>query len=397
MAWGNPEQMALEQTFCEEFNEKNPDIHVKFVAVPQSAYVNKAVVMLASRTAPDLVRIDHYNFPNLVRKGFFFDLAPLAAKDPSFKFDDFFPLAMSEGSYQGGFYGLNQGFGAEIVYYNKTMVQQAGLEDPYELYQQGRWTWDRFREYAMAMTRKGPDGHVTQFGCAIPQFPMNVPLIWAFGGDLLSPDGQRSRLGEPGAAQAFQFLADLIWIDHAAPTPAQDANSAFVFESGKLGMRLDWMGMAPRYRSAAQGFEWDICPIPKGPFGGTTIVKGNQLVVSKESAHPEAAWRFERFLTSKEIETKLYIDRRRNFPTRKDVAFSPEFLKTKLPPFNTKAYLQDAADSRSMPIDPRWSEWSRLVTNAQDDLFSGRERNAEVALKKAASNIDALLADEEGF
>ena len=77
MAWGNPEQMALEEKLCEQFGAENPDIEVKFFRVPGSAYLNKAIVMFASRTAPDVVRIDHYNFPDLVRKGYFLDLTRL--------------------------------------------------------------------------------------------------------------------------------------------------------------------------------------------------------------------------------------------------------------------------------------------------------------------------------
>jgi multiple sugar transport system substrate-binding protein len=397
MAWGNPEQLALEQRFCNEFNAQNPDLHVRFVMVPGSAYVNKAVVMFASRTAPDLVRIDHYNFPNFVRKHYFLDLSKLAAADPGFHAADFFPQAIEEATYKGGFYGLNQGFGAEVIYYNKTMVKGAGLEDPYALYLRGEWTWDRYRQYAIAMTKRDESGRVTQFGCAVPQFPMNLPVIWAFGGDLLTPDQMHSRLAEPGTVRSYEFLHNLRWVDHCAPTPAQAANSAYTFESGTLGMSLNWMGMAPRYREAAHGFEWDICPMPKGPFGGASILKGNQLTINRETPHPEAAWRFERFITSAEVETEFYAIRRRNFPTRIAVANSREFLSTKLPPFNTRAYLQDVETARPMPIGPRWAEWTRLATNAEEILYASPDPNVGKVLSAAAKKIDALLAEEEGF
>jgi multiple sugar transport system substrate-binding protein len=397
MAWGSPEQSALEQSFCEEFNRRNPDIYVRFVQVPGSAYLNKAVVMFASRTAPDLVRIDHYNFPELFQKGWFYDLSEIAAKDKGFHYQDFFPLAMDEARVDNGFYGLNQQFGAEIVYYNKTMVRQAGLADPYQLYLKKQWTWARFRQHAIAMTRLRPNGRAVQFGCAVPTFPMNVPVIWAFGGHLISPDQKTSRVGEPGVAAAYQFMADLRFKDHCAPTPAESANSAYSFESGQLGMTLNWMGMTPRYRSVITDFDWDICPLPAGPASDLTMVKGNQLVVNRESEHPEAAWRLSRFLTSPEIETELYINRRRNFPTRKSVAYSKQFLETTLPPYNTKAFLQAVEHARSLPIGPRWTAWTHAMEDAEDDLFSGRERNAAPVMAAAAQKINVILNDEEGF
>jgi multiple sugar transport system substrate-binding protein len=396
MAWGNPEQMALEEKLCEQFGQENPDIEVKFFRVPGSAYLNKAIVMFASRTAPDVVRIDHYNFPDLVRKNYFLNLSPLAEKDKGFRESDFFPTTISEGKYKGGLYGLNVMFGGEIMYYNKKLIKEAGLEDPYVLAKKGEWTYDRFLKHAIAMTKR-ENGRVTSFGCAVPSFPMNVPTIWAFGGDILTPDKKRSLLDLPGSIAAYQFLADLRWKHQCAPTPAQAAQSAYSFESGKLGMEFGWMGSAPRYNSAIKTFDWDICPIPVGPAGNVSMIKGNQIVIYRETKHPEAAWRFIRFLTSPEVEKLLYVDNRRNFPTRKSVAYSEAFLKPKVRPFQTDVFLQAVEKARELPINHRWSEWNQVLSSEQDNLYSGRERDAEIVMKRAATRINQVLADEEGF
>ncbi|MBS1708715.1 MAG: sugar ABC transporter substrate-binding protein, partial [Armatimonadetes bacterium] len=310
MAWGNPEQLKLEEELCAEFNHQNPDLHVTFIKVPNSAYANKAVVMFASRTAPDVVRIDHYEFPRLVRKGYFYNLKPLADTDPEFKYADYVDLAIDEAKYQGGWYGANTMYGAELIYYNKTMVRAAGLEDPYVLHKRGEWTWDKFREYALAMTKVDKSGRTVQFGCEIPLFPMETPVLWAFGGAMLSDDQSHVLVGSPGTIKAYEFLAGLRWKDKVAPTPAQASNAGYTFEGGQIGMVLNWSGMTPRYRAAAKGFEWDVCPLPTGPAGGKSMVKGNQLVVAKESKHPAEAWRFVKFLTSDATERKLYIENR---------------------------------------------------------------------------------------
>ncbi len=396
MAWGNPEQMALEEQLCQEFGRENPDVEVKFFRVPGSAYLNKAIVMFASRTAPDVVRIDHYNFPDLVRKNYFLDLTTLAKKDDGFRETDFFPTTIAEAKYKGGLYGLNVMFGGEIMYYNKTLIKQAGLEDPYELSKRGEWTYDRFLKHAISLTKR-QGNRVATFGCAVPTFPMNVPTIWAFGGEILSPDMKKSMLDQPGSIEAFQFLADLRWKHQCAPTPAQAAQSAYSFESGKLGMEFGWMGSAPRYNKTIKTFDWDICPIPTGPNGNVSMIKGNQLVIYRESKDPEAAWRFIRYLTSAKVEKILYVDNRRNFPTRKSVAYSDEFLKPKARPFQTDVFLAAVENARELPINQRWSEWTQVLNSEQDNLYSGRERNAGAAMRRAASKINEVLADEEGF
>ncbi|MGV3613915.1 MAG: ABC transporter substrate-binding protein [Fimbriimonas sp.] len=397
MAWGNPEQMALEESFCAKFNAENPDIHVRFLKVPNSAYQNKAIVMMASRTAPDILRIDQYAFPSLVKKKYFLDLTDLAAKDKEFRREDFFPQAIGEGQHEGRQYGMNVLFGGMILYYNKTMVREAGLEDPYQLWKQGKWTYDRYREHAIAMTKRGEDGKVKQFGCVIPGWPYLVSVVRAFGGEILSADGKRSLLGEPESVRAHQFLADLRWKDKCAPTPAQAANAQYTFESGKVGMQFDWMGLSPRFRNLIKDFEWDVCPLPTGPGGFSSVVKGNQMVIYRESKHPEAAWRFVRFMTGVKVEKDLYIGHRRSAPTRRAVAYSPEFLETKAPPFQMDTFLRTLEGGEQLPITSRWSEWTTVLATEHEKLFSGSERDAGTVMRRAARRIDEVLADEEGY
>jgi len=397
MAWGSPEQLALEQHICDEFNQRNPDLDVKFFRVPGNSYMNKAIVMLASRTAPDVMRIEHFNFPQLVKKDYFLDLGTLTKEDKTFKASDFFPWTLAEGTYQGKLYGLNTMSGAVILYYNKSMIKAARLEDPNDLAKRGDWTYDRFRQYAIAMSRRDREGHAIQLGCQLPLFPFTVPAIWSFGGDVLSADHKHCLLASPAAIQAYQYFMDLRWKDHCAPTLSEAANGSFAFESGRLGMDFNWMGNAPRYNVKIKSFDWDICPIPSGPHGNTSIVKGNQLVIARESDHPKEAWRFIKFLTSHEIENVLYVQNRRNFPTRKDVAYSPEFLNPKTRPFSASVFLKSVENSRQLPIDDRWAEWSREFTMREESLFTGQRRDVSNVLNEAVVAIDKILNDEEGF
>ncbi len=163
-------------------------------------------------------------------------------------------------------------------------------------------------------------------------------------------------------------------------------------------MSFDWMGMAPRYRRSVKSFEWDVCPVPAGPSGGAPILKGNQLVMYRECAHPEAAWRFMRFLTGVKTESWLYGDTlRRGDPARKSVAYSKEFLTAVRPPFNTRAYLSALENGRSLPIDARWQEWVTALNVELDELWAGRDRNAASVLARGTQRVNAVLASEEGF
>lgn len=396
MAWGNPEQLEVEREMVKDFNDANPDLFVKLFTVPGSSYGQKMTTMLVSRTAPDILRVDHYNFAGMQQKGYFTDLTPFAERDPGFKASDFYPSAMAEGTVDGRLYGMNALFGGVLIYYNKSLYRKAGLEDPYQTYRKGEWTWERFRQNAMKLTQV-KNGRPAVFGTDIPPFPMTAPVIWGFGGELLTEDFKQSRVNSPGTIAAYQFLADLVWKDKCSPTPAQGANAAFTFESGKLAMNFNWMGMAPRYRTLVKDFEWDVVPVPKGSHGGSTTLKGNQLVVARNSRHPEAAWKFIRHLTSYETEIKLYAIIRRSFPTRIAVAESDTYLKSDLPPFQMQAFVDSIENGRPLPITERWSEWNQVLSSELDNLMSGRERSAKVALEAAHEKINKVLSEEPGF
>ena len=48
-----------------------------------------------------------------------------------------------------------------MLAYNKQMLDEVGLEDPNALYERGEWTWDKWREYMLALTRDTDGDGVT--------------------------------------------------------------------------------------------------------------------------------------------------------------------------------------------------------------------------------------------
>jgi len=397
MAWGNPEQMNVERGLTDRFEKENPTIQVDLVSVPGANYLQKETLMLATKTAPDVLRVDHYNFPKLVEDGYFADLTPYASRDPSYRAADFWPSAMAENTYQGRLYGLNVLFGGEVLYCNKTLFKSAGLTDPFILAKKGEWTWEQFRKDAIAMTRFGSDGEPITFGTLNPGMPSITAVLRGFGADWLNARHTDSALDDPRAAAALQFVADLVWKDHAAPNPAQSANNAFAFETGKVGMYFDWMGMTPRFRNLIKEFDWDVCTLPTDTKGENYIVKGNQLVVSASSPNKEAGWKFVRFMTGVEAETLLGDDLRREFPTRQAVAESPRFVTCTKTPYQVSAFVDCVKTGRILPIDDRWAEWTQDYNSDIDDLMAGRNRSAKAVLQKVVKDVDRTLHEPPGY
>ncbi len=397
MAWGNPEQLQLERQIADAFEAKNPKIRVHLFMVPGSAYGDKLQLMLASRTAPDVMRVDHYIFPALARKEYFLDLEPFVAHEPPGFTDDFVPAALDECRFEGRLHALNVLFGGVQLYYNKTLFQAAKLPDPYEQSREKKWDWDAFLTAANALTKREGDRTV-QFGTTFPAFPMWASVLWNRGGELLNQDLTRFTLADdPKAVEGMQDMTDLRWKHHCAPTPADAALSAFTFESGKIAMHWGWAGETPRFRKNIKKFDWDLAPVPSGPAGDATVIKGNQLVCYKHSEHPELAWEFIKYMTGPDAELILGAKWRRCVPTRRSVQQEPEYLQTDKPPFHTDVFLETVRRGRILPIDARYQEWSREFGSATDSLFNVGGITAPQASRNATDRINKLLTSEEGF
>jgi multiple sugar transport system substrate-binding protein len=397
MAWGTPEQLALERALADTFESQNPDVRVHLFIVPGSAYQDKLQLMLASRTAPDVCRVDHYLFPALVKKDYFLCLDPYISQEPTDFLKDFTPIALDECRYQNKIYAMNVLFGGIQLYYNKNIFSQAKLINPMKQFQSGNWSWDSFVEASIKLT-KTEDGRIAQFGTTFPPFPMFMSVIWNRGGEFFDKTGTRFILADdPNAVLGMQDLADLRWKHHCAPTPADAALSAFTFESGKIAMHWGWSGETPRFRKNIKNFDWDIAPVPSGPAGNVTVVKGNQLFVNKNTKMPEIAWKFVKFMTGTIAERKLGGELRRCVATRRSVQNDPAYLTSDKPPFQTEVFLDAVKRGRILPIDARYQEWAQVFNSATDALFNVGTLSVRDACQSATDRINALLSGEEGF
>lgn len=397
MAWGNPEQLAVEKQIAAEFEKRNPNVRVHLFMVPGSAYADKLQLMLASRTAPDVMRADHYYFPALARKEYFMPLEPFIAKEKPGFLEDFVPIAVEEGKWKDTLYGMNVLFGGVQIYYNKNLFEGAGLTDPYTLSRQGKWDWPTFVSAAQALTKRAGDRAV-QFGANMVGFPLYASVVWNHGGDFMNADMTRMTLGEDeNAIRGLEEYANLRWKYRCAPTPADSALSAFTFESGKIAMHWGWSGESPRFRKNIKSFEWDLAPTPSGPEGNASVVKGNQLCIYKETRYPDEAWEFLKFMTGPEAEMLLGGELRRSVPTRLSVQKNPQYLTAELPPFHTDIFLEAVERGRTLPIDWRYQEWSQVYNSATETLFNVNVESARQAAQEAARRVNAILGGEEGF
>jgi len=81
----------------------------------------------------------------------------------------------------------------------------------------------------------------------------------------------------------------------------------------------------PSYRKL-KNVAWVVAPLPAGPVKRATYLAGEHLAILKQSRHPEAAWKFVKWILKPEIQAMFSI-KSGYLPIRKSVLNLNEYSK----------------------------------------------------------------------
>ncbi|MBK7641936.1 MAG: extracellular solute-binding protein [Planctomycetes bacterium] len=353
---------------------------------------DKIKFLLAGELQVDVARIDISEFAAFVREGALVDLQPFADADPDFHAGDIWPFALDAcRDARGHVYGLPSTFTPYVMYYNRDLLEQAGVPLP-----RADWTWDDLLAAARKVTRDTDgDGRIDQYGISLTQWLQAVvPWIWQNGGELVSADLQHSRLGEPEAVEAFEFLHRLLHEEHVASFDASFANqiSQGLFQAGKAAF-YGPVGYWETYRfRSISGFRWDVAPLPQRKTAATSVAM-TVYVVPRTSANPARAWRFLREMVGPEYQTRL-ARMGNGVPALVDIAHSNAFLKPDVPPQSEQVFLDVLPHARLLPPLANWKKIESLCQSELEGILLVRDTDVPAACARMAAKTDEFLARE---
>lgn len=305
-AWGNPEQNAPISDAVNAFQVKYSNITVEQEFDPFDAYWDKKTTQSAGDQLPDVFAINNDNLCLYTAAGKLADLTPylnepdIASALEQVPTDNLHRLAIN---------GQQMGFpfasGAELLYYNKTLFDAAGLDYPTP-----DWTLQDVLDAGAQLTKDtNGDGQPDQWGYFPNYFNEETfdALIHRFGGRWISDDGKTALNNSPEAIAGLQFIQDLSYKYTITPKPQDLEGIENAFAAGIIAIYEDGTYALSDIRSV-QDFDWDITSIPYGFEGqiGDNAVPGNpNFVVSSNSAYPEEATLLAAYLAGPEAQTIL--------------------------------------------------------------------------------------------
>ncbi|MCX5757124.1 MAG: sugar ABC transporter substrate-binding protein, partial [Candidatus Hydrogenedentes bacterium] len=296
--WGNFMDLEFFRQVAAKFEAVNPDVKLKLEYITGD-YGRKLPLLLVSNTAADIILMDDENYPAYAARGYLEDLAPYIARDSeALRINEFLPTSKESFNFRGFQGGLPWDGLSVIIFYNKDMFDREG-----EPYPADDWTWDDFRAISKRLTKDldgdgRPDQFGTNFGYGFLGFE---PILWSFGGDVLTADKTRGAFNTPGGRESIQFVYDMKYKDHSIAWTGEmeGLGSEVQLLTGRVGMTLAGTYMMITLDSVKGGMRWDVAHIPRGPHGDRyTRVSWDGISINARTPYKEQAWRFIRFLLS---------------------------------------------------------------------------------------------------
>ena len=190
--------------------------------------------------------------------------------------------------WNGQRYYVVPGFAKQImVYYNKSMFDEAGETYPADLFDQGEWDWDKMLEVAQNLTLdSNRDGTPEQYGLSFGEPEL---LLFTTGKHLITfmPDGTaRNNIGSPEVARAVAYNMKLRQSGTMSPDPFK------AFGDGSVAMCVAHRGLAREWCvKMIKADNLGVAPLPRDPDADQyyTEEEGGGFYVSKGAPNLQGA------------------------------------------------------------------------------------------------------------
>ncbi len=327
------------QKIVDEFEKQNENIKVELVGSSQNS--QKLLTQILSGNAPEVLQVPYREVRSLGSEGGFADLTD----DLGGETKNFYEEVVNLGKVDGKLYGFPWlGHTIQLVY-NKTMFEEAGIQNPPE-------TWEELYETAKKLTKDTDgDGKIDQYGIGLVG-KQHHDITWLVnmfvnqsGADIVKKEGDEYKvaLNSPEGKEALTFYKKLV--NEVAPpdTATKDGGAVMAdFRNEVTAMEFQgpW-GITDIWQNG-KPFEVSAALAPAGPAGRASDLGPYMLSIPEglEGAKKDAAIKLISYLGSKDAQEMIMLGEKGEdgnyypfrVPMRKDLKDAdyfkehPEFL-----------------------------------------------------------------------
>ncbi|MCU6710931.1 sugar ABC transporter substrate-binding protein [Paenibacillus sp. J5C_2022] len=317
-AWWLPEVTDF-QKIGEAFTKLHPNVTFEYIGHPGTAEGGIQIITEAIAAGNPIDAFWHPAMTDLIEHNLIEDLTPYIEKDEEFKAYPFKPGINETFQMDGKQWGLSRGNDVMLMFYNKELLKQYGLEEP-----KHDWTWDDFREMAI----KATDPEAKHWGLnnslwfmqasnVMPVANGSAPRLWGFNEDLTKNLADGS---VPEVLDDLQFFQDLMIKDNVllnyARSEAAGVQPETLWQNGQALFTYTISPVIPGFKTLP--FEWDVAPLPRGTAKQVTFGWNSGMFMAKATKHKEMVWEFLKFWAATKEGQKILMDIGGTFPNSDD-------------------------------------------------------------------------------
>jgi len=345
------------RAMTQAFEKAHPDVKVNLEFVPYEALHDKIVAARgAGGNGYDVVLFDAIWPAEFTKFNLLQDVSSrISAEDKA----QIFPGALKTVVFNGKTLGMPWILDTKYLYYNKAMLEKAGIRDLPQ-------TWQQVMDDARIIKEKKI---------------VNYPLVWSwsqaealvcdyttlvsgFGGQFYQ-NGKLS-FSSPASLQAVKLMKSSL--DDGLTNPAsreyleEDVRKAF--SNGDAAFALNWTYMYNMANDAKQSNvagQVGIMPAPGDAPGKAGAVNGSMgLGIASGSTHADQAWQYIRYMTSQPVQNNYA---RLSLPIWKSSYQDAAVMK------DQESLIKAANTSLSVMLSrPETADYSRLSSTLQQQL-----------------------------
>lgn len=383
-----PEGEAYKQS-VESFNEKYDGTYfadIEFIPRNDSGggYSDKINASVMSGDLPDVITVDGPNISAYAANGIIQPLTELSDEEKSVYLDSI----LEQGTVDGKLYALGAMESSVGLYYNKAILEEAGIEVPDKDHP---WT---FSEFLDILERLKP---VTDSRNGYPldmTFPVGeasiyyyAPFIWSNGGDLISDDGLTAEgyFNSDKNAEVFSYFRTLTENKYMSATPVEK-----LFESGRAAFKFDGAWEVNTIYQSYSDIDLGVAPyiVSDNWDGGRYTPTGSwAYAATTKTDNPEAATELVKWMSGTESGILLY-EKTKSMPS---TYAAYDQITTFEDDENYKALYEQLRDyGHPRPKTPVYPQVSTSFQQVLEDVgLSGRNVNDE--MDKSVERINAKL------
>ncbi|ALB44399.1 MULTISPECIES: ABC transporter substrate-binding protein [Clostridium] len=380
--WDSNQEKGLRK-MADEFEGKNPGIKIDIQVTGWSDYWTMLEAAATGGSLPDTFWMHSNEIYRYASNGMLMDLTDKINKSDDVKLSNYPEGLVKIYNLNNKQYAIPKDYDTIGLWYNKTMFDKAGISYPDET-----WNWDKLYEAAKKLTT----GDGKQYGFLAPLHNQEgyYNFVYQNGGTIITDD-KVSGYDNPKTIEAMKYYVRFV-SEGLSPKIFDDAARAETLQNGLCAM--GFFGSWNLSGFAANDYmtkNFNVTVLPSANDGKrASIFNGLGNAISANTKHPEEAWKWVQYLSSKDGQTKQ---------AELGVAISAyngtaDAWINSNKTFNIKCFVDMVKYAQIRPYSNTTAKWEDKAYEMLKGAFTG-EKTVEDACKDTAKMMNDALKEEK--